>query len=60
MVFGFYDAVGRGAFAGDVAVRGEGLVGCLLGGVGGEGKGDLQVDEFAFFVFHFGCVGGGG
>lgn len=86
MVLGFDDAVGRGAFAGDVAfVWGEkgGLVGLggfwfWLGGwgrvrvrVGCFGAGrerarrgggvcvDLQVDEFAFVVFHDCCVGVG-
>lgn len=38
--------------------RGGGVSGWVFGG---WGKGDLQVDELAFFVLHDGlCVGGGG
>ena len=60
MVFGFDDAVGRGAFAGDVAGREGGGVRWVLGTWGEEeggagGERDVQVDELAFVVFHCCC-----
>ena len=66
MVFGFYDAVGGGTFAGDVAVTGEGggVSGCgKREGRGGKGRGGERYrstsSPFSFSILK-GWVGSGG
>ena len=61
MVFGFDDAVGGAAFAGDVSrwkEKGEMLAGGKGRGKGREEEGELQVDDLAFFVLHLGVLEG--